>query len=530
MNDDGEVTDEEHPGDVERVVDSGEAPEPEEDSIAVLLEQFEARIEGLVDLVDALSPHVLALDGSPAIEDAISQAGFTDGGQEIARLLMLPPDVSMADKIDDEGHVVETTEVDASNGNNGEVSFGDGQVGAGVDSESGTEADSESGTEADSEKLAAEFADVFSRAVDRLSQLEPEAFLKAVRRSRRRQIASREELLNGSLLTVAVATFENLLAGLFREHLIRFPRQLESEDKEFSLRDLLEHGSVDEARRVLIERRTDGFMRGGFVDWSEWAQRTLKVSFEDLAADGASTNEVFQRRHLVVHTGGVVTQIYLDRVDFEGDEAPDVGSLLKIDADYLRQAIDAILVLGVALAARSLSKWGGDHGPKVAATRVISCTYDLMQEGRWAVVQPLCKTGCELGQPEAQRWVMTVNGWVATRALTGASACAEEIANWDVSALDPKFVLAKAALQDDRDRVIELLPATLEAAGVEAKIIPNWPVLRPFREDPEFIKIVTDAGARPASDSESSGEADSVGDSDSEDDADSKDDGDSVDE
>lgn len=44
--------------------------------------------------------------------------------------------------------------------------------------------------------------------------------------------------MNSSLLTLAVAAFENLLALLVTEHLRRFPGTLESEEKAFSLADL----------------------------------------------------------------------------------------------------------------------------------------------------------------------------------------------------------------------------------------------------------------------------------------------------
>ena len=52
-------------------------------------------------------------------------------------------------------------------------------------------------------------------------------------------------------------------------------------------------------------------MWGGFEDWMNWLSTQLKISVPDITLDG--TMEVFQRRHVIVHSGGFVSPHYLSK-------------------------------------------------------------------------------------------------------------------------------------------------------------------------------------------------------------------------
>jgi hypothetical protein len=469
--------------------DAGSADDGYSDPLLRVLEQFEATIDGLIELLDVISPHVAALDRPEAMTHAIDQAGFSPAGNSLAKALFTGGAVAV------EAPMYETPE-DGNGSPSARVQPEGGipeeEVAPPVPEEVTAIGDAPEGT------VSAEDAQpVIEEALNALVKDEPEALLRIFRRAARSSLVPREGLLNGSLLTVAVAAFETLLAGVYREHLIRHPNQLDSQEKEFSLADLLEYGSVEEARRVLIERRADAFMRRSLADWSAWSGRTLGQNFSALSLDLRVTTEIFQRRHLIVHAGGVVNQTYLDRVDFGDTDPPALGDELAVEGTYLRHALDEVYVLGVAVASVALAKWNANEGPKLAAGRIISCSYDLMQEDRWPLVRTLCQVGGTLGQDDARKWVVRVNGWLAARALNDDGSHETEIANWDVSALDVKFKLAKAALQGEAEVVVELLPGAMESAGDEAAIVPSWPLLAPFRAHPEFRQAVLNSGFMP---------------------------------
>lgn len=429
-----------------------EAPDP----LRLAIPQFHGRLDGLRKLQEIISPHVAALDISEdgGVRRLIDKGGFSEAGIGVMR------------------------EIFESGGNSGDedVSGGDVVVGAG-----GGDAEADP---TQSEKRSLQFADVVLN--------EREAFQGFLRKLLRGAMAPREDLLNSSLLTLAVAAFENLLAMLVAEHLRRFPGMLEAEEKAFSLADLQGVGSIDDARTVLIEKRVDSFMRKGFDDWSKWAERTLGAGFAELCIDEDSVQEIFQRRHLVVHAGGIVNRMYLERAPIPNSSAPKLGAPLPTTGDYVINALDEFEVLGDLLLFSAWSKWTEGEDRASAKSEFESRILELMAARRWQVVQRLCEKAAEMDFSASSRLVFKVNRWIAMRHLEEFDdECREDVRNWDTSALAVTFVMARAVLLDEEKNALEFLEAALAAGEMSKRDAETWPLLSGLCESPKFGKAVT---------------------------------------
>jgi hypothetical protein len=434
----------------------GDDPDP----LSVLPNQFSARIEGLRELLEVISPHVAVLDRPEGIEGAIEKSGLSTEGKEAVKSLLMPQSAQ-----EDRADAADLPEA---------------REGA-------------SNEDPDTEETP-----VIDATVSRLSKVvrnEPSNFVKVMRRFSQATIAPRTSLLHGSLLTVAVASFEFLLAGLYTQHLTLFPKQLRDDEKEFSLADLSEIGSISEARRVLVERRVDAFMRRGIDDWSGWADRVLGSSFEDLCLDFNHLNEVFQRRHLVVHSEGIVSRLYLERVELSNDK-PKLGEHLPVSAEYMQQALDELEVLGYGLAAVARAKWKAEDAD-AASMFINSRIYDMLKIGRHDLARQLSIVGSDLSQSDANRWRVVVNGWIASKNLGAFKECQKEVEDWDVSALANDFKLARACLLDEEDDVFSLLSITIQESKLKPGEVWDWPLLDDFRSDPRFEKTFLDVGYTP---------------------------------
>lgn len=419
----------------------------------LLSNHFSARIEGLREVLEVISPHVAVLDKPEGIATVIDRSGLSDDGKDAVKGLLLPSSDADAER---DGSDVTKAEESASP----------------------------------------------DKTVNRLKHVvrnEPTGLLKVLRRFNQGAIAPRTSLLNGSLLTVAVASFESLLAGLYAQHLTIFPAQLKDDEKEFSLGDLAEIGSIDEARRVLIERRADGFMRRGLTDWSRWAKKVLGFSFEDVCLDYSHLNEMFQRRHLVVHSGGVVSRLYIERVkDFNG-EKPTLGQQLPVSAAYLQRALDELEVLGYGLAAIAWAKWEPQNADD-ALSSLNSHIYDMLDSSNFISARKLSEVGSDLPQPGIRRWMIIVNGWIASKKVGDFDDCRSEVEAWDITALAHEFKLARACLLDEVDEAFHLLRAVLKESETKAGEVREWPLLDDLRPDPRFETIFQEAGYnRPSS-------------------------------
>lgn len=420
---------------------------PKRDPVEILSDQFCARIEGFRELLEVISPHVAALDQPAGIKLAIERSGLSEHGEGVLRNLFAGPDD------------------DASSPDGDDVSE---QKGTG---------------------LTSDFAD--------LARSEPSGLVRVMRRFAQGVIAPRTSLLHGSLLTVAIASFEFLLAGLYGEHLIQFPKQLDDDEKEFSLSDLAEIGSIEEAQRVLAERRVDSFMRRGVEDWSRWAKQTLGRSFEELCLGYVRFDEVMQRRHIVVHNGGTVNRLYLERVKIAPADLPKLGDELNVSASYMDAALDELEALGYGLAALAGAKWDASHADQASAF-LNSRIYDLLKGERYGLAIKLAEVGDELGQSAVRRWMIAVNGWIATKRQHGIETCRDPIESWDVTALSNDFKLAKACLLDEHDEAFGLLAAVTNESPERAGEMWDWPLLDDLRDSARFGEIFARAGYLPS--------------------------------
>lgn len=438
------------------------------DQLEQLSRQFRARIEGLRELLEAIAPHAAALDRPDRIKQHIERSGLPPEGRKLLSELLI-----FENKPGDGADEPKDAPAD----------------GLGSDPDSDETAPHASTSE---DEPSAESVPDEAREFTELIRHQPSAVLKVLRQFTQGFVAPRASLLNGSLLTVAIASFEFLLAGLYAYHQLQHPKQLETDEKEFSLAELVEIGSIQEAQQAIAERRVEAFMSKRLDEWSTWSERLLGPSFDALSLDAAHLNEMFQRRHIIVHSGGKVDRRYLQRVELS-DEPPDIGDELPVSDEYLYAALDELEVLGYALFAVARSKWQSESAAE-AAGELNGRILDLMQADRWAPARKLAEVGGTLEQVDSIRWVIQVNLWISAKRLDEFEDCKQDVESWDVTALADKFKLAKACLLGHRDSAFELLASTLKGADVIPGEAWDWPLLDGMRDDERFAQAFAEVG------------------------------------
>ncbi len=232
-----------------------------------------------------------------------------------------------------------------------------------------------------------------------------------------------------SLVTTTVATFDALVGDLAAAYYRAHPGALGNAPA-FSLADLADYDTVDDAREELIRRKADGLDRG--IDAiAKWFKDRLDIDLSRLAVDWPHFVEIIQRRHLLVHTGGRVSDLYHKKVAGKSDLA--VGATLTVDAEYMQTAIDAFLALEINLIFAVWFDLADD--PKQAATNMLFAAQRLAKLGRWRVVSSQCLVAAKLKGPEDVLLHFRVLGWLARKKLDGLASIESEVCAWDVSAL-----------------------------------------------------------------------------------------------
>ncbi|MDP9885484.1 hypothetical protein J2W21_003007 [Sinomonas atrocyanea] len=308
----------------------------------------------------------------------------------------------------------------------------------------------------------------------------------------------RASMLFDSLLTTAVGNFEVLVSAIVREFLRLRPAAIRSDETRYSLADIEDHETLDDFRAYCAERYAEGLLRGGFDDWMGFFEKRVRgVSIDSIAADTVQLREVFQRRHLVVHNGGIVNNLYLTKMKTLAPK-PKVGSRLVVEYEYLQSAIDHLTVAGVLLQFRTMKALLKDEQSGAADAMISKAVYDLLSQARWSAALHIAQSAHPDCSSEQDRIILRVNAWLAKKRISGAVSIRREVEAWQVEALAPRFKMARLALLDDTKAAYDLGKRLVEIEELAKEEWRTWPLLEEVRAYELSLQLEEASGAEPA--------------------------------
>ncbi|MFA0841791.1 hypothetical protein [Streptomyces rochei] len=302
---------------------------------------------------------------------------------------------------------------------------------------------------------------------------------------------ARLPILLQSTTVSAVSNFEVLLSRLVSQYYGATPQALEAvsreKEKEFSLRDLKEMGSIADAVDMAIARRVDELMFGSFADWRRFFIDKMNLKFDDYAMDWDFLQEVFQRRHVIVHNGGHASRRYLRNVAAKLSEGIAEGDALEVDQDYVVRATQELLAFGFLLSTAVGAKLAKEES-EYFLTRLHRFTYRNLIKGRYELVDKCASHGEAIARNMNDALIFQVNRWIARQRLSDASV-QSEVEQWDVRALSPKFQLAKLCLLGEVEPAMSLLQSLYSAGEIGFEDIIEWPLLEPLRGSAAYVSM-----------------------------------------
>jgi hypothetical protein len=298
-----------------------------------------------------------------------------------------------------------------------------------------------------------------------------------------------------STIVSAVSNFEVLLAGLVSNFYEIVPQALEAaskdKGKEFSLRELKEMANLEEAIKVAIDRRVDEFMFGSFNDWRKFFADKMKLNFEDFAIDWNSLQEIFQRRHIIVHNGGHASRRYLQGVDARLRKGVKEGDYLHVDEGYLNKATNELLCFGYLLMSAVALKFATGH-ESGALNNIHDFTYRNLVKGRYELVRKCATYGLEVSLNMDDELLFRVNSWISRQRM-GDETVLAEVKDWGVTALNPRYVLAKHCLLGESAEAVQILRSLHESGDMDFENLIEWPLLEPLRGTDDYQDLVRNA-------------------------------------
>src|ERR1035441_7706546 len=151
-------------------------------------------------------------------------------------------------------------------------------------------------------------------------------------------------------------------------------------------------------------------MRASFEDWVSFFRTKTHIPMPYLERDQDGVSEIFKRRNLVVHNGGIVNRHYLSTVSETVSKGVKEGDRLPVDEKYLTTAIDLIEPNLVLIACELWQKW--ERASKERPTTLLAIAYESLRAERWVVAERLSKFMMDdKNTEESLRLVGQINYW-----------------------------------------------------------------------------------------------------------------------
>ncbi|BCM91242.1 hypothetical protein IAD21_03108 [Abditibacteriota bacterium] len=305
----------------------------------------------------------------------------------------------------------------------------------------------------------------------------------------RRHAPVQGRLLRQSALINLIIYLEAALSDLLQFYYTQNPKALPSE-RTFTLTDLRELGSIEDAEKSLIFKEIEGVLRAAFDDQLSYLVKKMKIELKCLDEHTETLIEIHQRRNLFVHNRGVVNKIYLSKVSREYIDRNSVldGSFLEVSDRYLAKATDVVFLCGLILIQQCWRKW--EKGSTNDADQVlITTSFEALTEQRWHLAKNIAAYADTISPSDVCIRMVSVNSAIAARELgeKGAVKKLEDKFDWSACAL--KFKLALAALKEEDD-FFNLMPRAVAAEEVTRDDLMLWPLFSKIRENPRFEEVL----------------------------------------
>jgi hypothetical protein len=221
-------------------------------------------------------------------------------------------------------------------------------------------------------------------------------------------------MLRSSLLVTSFGALEVLIGVLAREFYLAHPGALGDEPK-FTLKELQQFDSLDDARTAAVASQVDKLLQGDLAEWEKRFESRLHLPLDSYCIDHSTLEEMFQRRHVIVHNDSRVSRLYLRRLSGHAD-LPELDQILPVPRPYLEDALDALDVLGSLLAFNAWRKLFSSE-EREATEDITRQSYSLMHRGRWAAARKICQAYVNASPKAEHREIFRANHWLAEKRL-----------------------------------------------------------------------------------------------------------------
>lgn len=297
-----------------------------------------------------------------------------------------------------------------------------------------------------------------------------------------RVLPNREQLTSRAFLVTAVSSFEILFSKVVRCVYDRNPTALSKSDHAFTLEELSQFSSIEEARQALVSQKIDSLLRESVDAWLKWLQRTTNLDMSEAISFWPEVREIFARRNILVHADGCINQQYIEALQRASMDTSQLvhGEKVPLTTSYLKDSLEKLLAFGILLVFAVWTKlYKAESGQAIGW--VLSCQTFLIHREMWLAISLISAHLESAKCSRAQSLSNRIDGWLAGKHLHGPDSIREAVEAWDISGLSHRYRMTKCLLLNLHDEAKKHVIFALRTRQLTRFEVATNPLFSDFR-------------------------------------------------
>lgn len=286
-----------------------------------------------------------------------------------------------------------------------------------------------------------------------------------------------------------LCTVERFFSQVLHYHYDKHPQAACIENKQLTLSQLREYNTISDAVKYLIDFKIDEVLRGDFMSWMRILKEEIRLETSLFEPSYDVITEIYQRRNLLVHNGGIVNSIYMNKVKSEHRLDLKIGDELSIDIEYLDNSICQLHSTFILIAAMLWQKESPTD--KERADVIGDIVYENLLQSRWGIAQALSEFIIkDKNIPCFDKEIAQINRLLCLKRQYGKDRIVEVLEKLDLSDKADLIRVGYYALLDDFDNLVLYMKKCLNANNLTMNSIDEFPILQEFRESDAYSVFV----------------------------------------
>lgn len=299
------------------------------------------------------------------------------------------------------------------------------------------------------------------------------------------------DLYPKNIVVSLTCVYDAFLGNLIRLIYQFRPGLLNSCEKKFSFSDIAKYESIEKMKEKIIEKEVESVLRESHIEHFSWLSKKLEVNLTNDLPSFKDFIEISERRNLFVHTGGVVSEQYIDVCKKHGCNIDvTVGTKLDADRNYVKHTFCVLFEIGIKLSQVIWRIIDDKNGIRDADKYLNGVTYDLLNEGKFQLAKNLLEFSTKpyvKHKDQIIEYMHKINKALCFYMMGNKDECISELDKIDFSAVDVQFKLANLVLREKYDSAIQYMEPFSRIPEYGPEVYDEWPLFREFVKQECFL-------------------------------------------